>query len=337
MSSHIGVWFPCVKTNTGSDYFTIRLAEALNKQGIRAEISWLPHYAEYLPWLVNAPKPPLWATHIHINSWLHKKFIPPSLPLIVTSHLCVHDPVLTQYKNLLQRLYHFVWVKYCEQYTFKAATKITAVSNYTAKQNESIFDTKKVNAIHNWIDSSVFTSITKKPLNKRFKLLYIGNLSLRKGSDLLPEIMAKLGDNYELHYTGNSDGFYGKKNTPSNMHSLGIINHQEELIKLYQNSDALLFPTRLEGLSLAAIEAQACGLPVIATKGSSMPEIVEEGITGYLCEQDNVDEFVSRIKKIQQQLSEFNFEMSLNANIKAKEAFSELTQVKEYIKLYNDI
>ncbi|ALO35965.1 hypothetical protein CMT41_15465 [Colwellia sp. MT41] len=332
----LGIWFPCVKAGTGSDMFTIRLAEALEKHGVRTKITWLPHHAEYLPWLVKKTKPPSWATHVHINSWLHKRFIPSELPIIVTSHLCVHDPKLTSYKSLAQRIYHFIWVKYCEQYAFKAATKITAVSSYTAKQNESIFDIKAISAIHNWIDSSVFTAAINKPTNKKFKLLYVGNLSFRKGSDLLPKIMKKLGGNYELYYTGNSDKFYGKKNIPDNMHSLGIINHQDELIKSYQNSDALLFPTRLEGLSLAAIEAQACGLPIITTNGSSMPEIVEEGLTGYLCEQDNVDEFVASIKKLQKE-PEVSFNMRLNASINAKERFSESTQIKAYIELYNQI
>ena len=43
------VWFPAVRAGTGTDVFTERLVEGLNKRGIRAEITWLPLRAEYAP------------------------------------------------------------------------------------------------------------------------------------------------------------------------------------------------------------------------------------------------------------------------------------------------
>lgn len=58
MSKQPSIWFPTVKTNTGTDVFTERLADGLNKQGIRAEITWLPLRAEYAPWTVPVPPPP---------------------------------------------------------------------------------------------------------------------------------------------------------------------------------------------------------------------------------------------------------------------------------------
>lgn len=51
-SEKIAVWFLTVRAHTGADIFTERLAEGLQKKGIRAEITWLPHRAEYLPWTV---------------------------------------------------------------------------------------------------------------------------------------------------------------------------------------------------------------------------------------------------------------------------------------------
>ena len=67
------IWFPTVRTGTGTDVFTERLVEGLNQRGIRAEISWLPLRAEYAPWTVAVPKPPEWATVAHVNTWQQLK------------------------------------------------------------------------------------------------------------------------------------------------------------------------------------------------------------------------------------------------------------------------
>ncbi len=53
------IWFPTVRTGTGTDVFTERLVKGLNEQGIKAEITWLPLRAEYAPWTKPSSGPPL--------------------------------------------------------------------------------------------------------------------------------------------------------------------------------------------------------------------------------------------------------------------------------------
>ena len=86
------IWFPAVRTGTGTDVFTERLVAGLIARGIRAEITWLPLRAEYAPWSVAIPQPPAWATVCHINTWLHPRFIPARLPVVATLHHAIHDP-----------------------------------------------------------------------------------------------------------------------------------------------------------------------------------------------------------------------------------------------------
>ncbi|MFN3594090.1 MAG: glycosyltransferase [Thiobacillaceae bacterium] len=64
-------------------------------------------------------------------------------------------------------------------------------------------------------------------------------------------------------------------------------------VEAYRQADALLFPSRIEGLPLTVIEAMACGLPVIAAKSASLPEVVAHGATGLLCPVDDVGAYVS--------------------------------------------
>ena len=61
---------------------------------------------------------------------------------------------------------------------------------------------------------------------------------------------------------------------------LGYIERVEDI---YETSDIIVVPSRKpEPLGLIALEAGACGKPVIATRVGGLPEIVEDGVTGYL-------------------------------------------------------
>lgn len=79
--------------------------------------------------------------------------------------------------------------------------------------------------------------------------------------------------------------------TLSKMSDAGIVNFTllgnldaEHLRLFYQISDVVVIPSLLEATSLAALEAMACACPVIATKVGGMPEIVHNGINGFLVE-----------------------------------------------------
>src|SRR5690606_35387237 len=111
---------------------------------------------------------------------------------------------------------------------------------------------------------------------RRFKLLYVGNAMKRKGTDLLAPILRELGPDFVLYYTS---GFRNVDSThlPSNMVPLGRLT-DEELVAAYNECDALLFPSRMEGFGYTVAGAMACGKPVICTNASSMPELVENGV-----------------------------------------------------------
>lgn len=330
-----GVWFPAVRAGTGADMFTVRLADALKRRGIQTEITWLPHRAEYAPWTVAIPKPPVWANVIHINSWLHTRFIPATLPLVATVHGCVHDSALEPYKSSIQALYHRWWVKGLEAATLRRADVVTAVSQYTTRQTMKVFGRDDIVTVYNWIDTEQFGPDVRQEFHHPFRLLFVGNLTPRKGADLLPKIMEKLGSDFELRYTGNV-GEFGSMNLPPNMIAIGRIREPDMLIKTYQTQDALLFPTRLEGFGLVALEAQSCGCPVITTDCSSLPEVVEPGKTGILCSVDDVNAFVMAAQKLRNDPTIWR-RMRMDARKWAVSKFGEETAIEQYLAVYKSL
>jgi len=328
------VWFPTIRTGTGTDVFTIRLAEALEKRGVRTHITWLPHRAEVLPWTVAVPKPPAWVGVVHINSWLHRRFIPSHLPILVTFHTCIHDTALNSFKSPIQRLYHKNWIWRREIESIERASALTAVSEYTAKRAEQVFSCAGVVPIHNWVDTQKFRPSAERLPHSPFRLLFMGNARRRlKGADLLPSIMRNLGSGFELQFTGSLDDFGGEKNLPPNIRAIGRLRTEREVVAAYQAADVLIFPTRIEGFGLVALEAQSCGVPVVATNGSSLPEVVESGVTGQLCPQDDVLAFSDAVRDLRDNSERWAVIRSA-ARHRAETLFSERSALDGYIALY---
>ena len=332
------IWFPTVRAGTGTDTFTVSLVNGLLRRGFRAEIFWLPHRAEYLPWSVSIPKPPNWANIIHINSWLHRRFIPKEFPVVATVHSSVHDPRLTLYKNTARLLYHQYWIRQLEQQTLSAVHRIVAVSCYTADQTIKAFGINNKNIVvnHNGIDLSVFRPVPRDAPCHPFRLLFVGNWSILKGVDLLEPIMSRLGSDFELVYTTSRNPIKQPKNPPVGSSSLGNVSNPYAMAHTYQNADALLFPTRLEGLPLAALEAQACGLPVISSDSSSLPEIIKHADTGILCPTDNVTSFVEAAQLLADNPSLWR-RMSEAARVRTETYFNIETMIDNYLDIYRTI
>ena len=330
------VWFPALRANSGADIFTMQLADRLSQQGIRAEITWLPHRSEYAPWSVPIPEPPGWANIVHINTWLNKRFIPRTLPVVATEHLCIHDPAVTPYKSKIQAAYHRHWIKPNEYKVIKNANRVAGVSKYTSRQTEKCFGLGSVTTIYNGVDTELFRPSARIRPRKPFRLLYVGNWIKRKGVDLLPHIMNNLGPDYELHFTESRYRNVQSTALTKNMESIDRINSTHQMKTVYQEADALLFPTRLEGLPLSAIEAQACGLPVIATNGSSLPEAVIHNETGILCEQDNVSAFADAARRLAVDPEAWR-RMRAAARSHVENHFTINRMVERYLHLYSEI
>ncbi len=332
MSTEPAVWFPAVRAHSGADVFTERLCAALNERGIRAAITWLPLRAEYAPWTVPIPRPPRWANIAHINSWLPPRFVPKHLPVVVTIHHVVHNPALRPYKSWMQAAYHRHWIYGIEANNLRGAQRVVAVSRYTARMAEDSFRISSIEIIYNGIDCERFVPAERKVPNKPFRLLYVGNWSRRKGVDLLAPILEHLGKDFMLYYTPDRGGRESRFSLPKNSENLGYLT-KNQLVRAYQEADALLFPSRLEGFGLVVAEAMACGLPVITTKISALSEVMADGLTGILCPVDDVNAFVEAARTLATDHRLWQ-QMRSHAVNRVRERFSEVEMVNAYAQLY---
>ncbi len=299
MNRQPALWFPTVRTGTGTDVFTERLVASLQARGVRADITWLPLRAEYAPWTVAIPQPPTWANIAHVNTWLHPRFLPQKLPILATIHHSVHHPAASTYKGVLRSAYHRLWIAPNERRVMRRAAGISAVSQFVADTARQTLLDVPMRVIYNGVDTVLFVPGTRKRgVGEPFRLLYVGSWMARKGVDLLAPIMRELGAGFELHYTGGPAKAHDKSTQPPNMHDIGQLQGDAAVVAAMHTADALLFPSRSEGFGLVAAEAMACGLPVIATRGSSITEVVQDGMTGLLCPQDDVQAFVLAAQKL---------------------------------------
>lgn len=331
------VWLPTVRAGSGTDSFAHLLAAGLSERGIRAEITWLPHRAEYLPWTVRAPGAPKWANVVHVNSWLPERFVPRGLPILATVHHCVQDPILTPYKSVMQKLYHRFHVTPTERRIVTHAATVTAVSAYTALQVQRIFGVEGVVVVPNGVDTDTFSPAGKRPApTAPFRLLFVGSWSRRKGTDLLSPIMQALGPEFELWIVSRAARGLPPSRLPGNVRMAAPQPTPRDLAAVYRQCDALLLPSRLEGFGLVALEAQACGLPVIATDGSSLPEVVEDERTGLLCRQDDVAAFAAAARRLREHPS-FYASLAEAARSHAASHFSIDRMVAAYLRLYRQL
>jgi glycosyltransferase involved in cell wall biosynthesis len=327
------IWLPAIRGRSGADVFTYRLAQALLRRGIEAQITWFSRSYEFFPMLLRAVMPPNGTNVIHANSWNAFVFKRQTIPLVVTEHLAVFDPLARAHKNVPQTVYHESLLRYFVKRSFRAASTITAVSQFTALGLQRSFAIESAQVIYNWVDTSTFIPDGNRARRPGpFRLLFVGNPTRRKGSDLFAPIMRSLGAEFELYFTTGQRQLSPRRIEP-NMFAIGRFTNERDLIEVYQRCDALLFPSRFEGFPLVVLEAMACAKPVIAANVSSLAEVIQDGVSGTLCPSGNIDAFTTACRQLAEE-PQMCERYGAAAREQVERYFSEEVIVPRYVELY---
>ena len=115
-------------------------------------------------------------------------------------------------------------------------------------------------------------------------------------------------------------------------HYLGHLHDDFSLRALYSAADALVVPSRQDNLPNTAVEAQACGTPVVAFNIGGLPDIVDHQRTGYLAKPFDTEDLARGIKWILEEGS--RTAIKARAREKAVRCFSSAVVSAKYINLY---
>ena len=80
--------------------------------------------------------------------------------------------------------------------------------------------------------------------------------------------------------------------------SVYLLGYQKFPDPFYHEMDVFVMPSLFEGFGLVAVEAMHFGLPIIATNVDSLPEIIKDGVTGYLCPAENAKSLSAVMEKV---------------------------------------
>lgn len=156
--------------------------------------------------------------------------------------------------------------------------------------------------VYNGVDPDFFSPVSRKP-GDRVHLISVGNLIPLKGHDLtLRALRALLDEGYsadlKLVGTGRSEGELRALATELRLDEVveftGYVPY-DEVRRLMQASDIFVLPSWFEALGCVYLEAMACGLPAIGCYGNGIDEVIEDGVTGCLVENRNLEQLVEKI------------------------------------------
>jgi glycosyltransferase involved in cell wall biosynthesis len=330
----LAIWLPAVRAGSGSDVFVERLASGLERAGHRAVVTWFGHSEELWPRRIRRTTPPPGVDLVHANSWTAHAVDSRGLPLVVTEHHYIGDPAFRSSRSRPQAAYHELFVLPRIRRGLARAAAVTSVTAFTAR---ALAEHAGVEAevIHNWVDLTTFIPATPKveaSRNAQVKLLFVGNATRRKGGDLLPRLAHELGPHFDIRCTGGLRDDQAARVSGAGVIPLGRLS-TTDLIAEYQRCDAVLLPSRYEGFSYAALEAMACGKPVVGFASGAVAEVTDPDRTALLVPVDDLGALVSACRVLARQ-PELRLQLGMAGRDRAELMFGEARAIDHYVQVY---
>lgn len=202
----------------------------------------------------------------------------------------------------------------------------------------SILKDRPIQRVYNGIDTAVFTpddrAYRKKlGLEDKFVILGAANKWLNPmNQGAMQAVLDKLEENDRVVLFACTPEQVEQLREQKNVVALGYIHDQNQMASLFDSADVFVNMTLADTLPTVNMEALSCGTPVITFDSCGSPELIDDGVTGYVvpaCAQEPLVRAIKRVK---------NGEISLEACRKAAlQKFNRKNNYCDYLKIYENV
>jgi glycosyltransferase involved in cell wall biosynthesis len=203
------------------------------------------------------------------------------------------------------------------QNVFRHASHCIGWSSWAARSiiDDYGVDADRVSVIPPGVDTHEWRPVDRTP-DDRFRILFVGGEFERKGGRQLLDAFGSLPPRAELYLVTKSP-------VPA-MERVHVVDdlspNDPRLMDLYRSSDVFVLPSLAETFGIAAIEASATGLPVIASSSGGLPEIVRNGETGLIVAPGDVRGLAEALQRLEAD-PELRRRLGVAARARAMEQF----------------
>ena len=291
---------------------------------------------------------------LHANYWLsgaiaHRLKHELGLPLVATFHTLARVKARAGFDDdpaLRTRT---------EQEVIACADLMLASTDDERAQLASLYDAdpERIEVVPPGVDHAVFAPGDRRRARRRLRLgsgrviLFAGRIQPLKGLTLAIRCVAALADpNVTLLVVGGPSGGEGDvelRRAHVLVDELGL--HQqvrfvppqrhELLADYYRAADVCVVPSRTESFGLVALEAAACGTPVVASAVGGLRSLVDDGVTGCLVDSRDPADFAEAVARLLHD-DEFAREMGANAAARSRRYSWSMTAAR-LRRLYGDL
>jgi len=186
------------------------------------------------------------------------------------------------------------------RFSIQVSDGITAVSRFLRDETVSEFHIeKRIDVIHNFIDGDEFRPVVDPEMRRRFApngerlIMHVSNFRKVKNLPVIVDVFHEVRKHVPSRLVLIGDG-PEREPTERRVADLGIgddvqfLGDQEHIAGVLPAADVFLLPSGHESFGLAALEAMACGVPVVGSRIGGLPEVIVDGETGYLCSPDDI-------------------------------------------------
>ncbi|MDQ3179557.1 MAG: N-acetyl-alpha-D-glucosaminyl L-malate synthase BshA [Acidobacteriota bacterium] len=234
------------------------------------------------------------------------------------------------------------------RYGLQQSDGVTAVSKFLKQATIETFDFDEIEVIPNFICPSHYVRQTDSPLKEELApngeklLVHVSNFRAVKRPVDCIEILAKVkkkGGKARLVMVGDGpeqSACYYRAEQLGVKDDAIFVGKQANISDYLGIADVFLLPSELESFGLAALEAEACEVPVIATRIGGIPEVVSEGETGFLSDVGDTEKMSNDVMNFLK-----DEELRLSFGKKARELaiarYSAKLIIPQYIKFYEQV